>query len=353
MTKYWCVNFDAEACLQHGIKRNLWLMQYQYSDDQGNEFQGGRQQAATTRNWKRLKEVQVGDRFVAYLRGNKFFAVGTVISPRRSKTAQDQTDSVDDYVTRKRSHDYDSGCVYYTPAFYEDFTDEWRYPDNPLMRYSQRIDVEEWRHYVPDGISVKGLKQIPPYELQMAVFEITEGYFDEIAKTLAAEHGTLPNEQDGPAAAELSKTATQVNESSYFTLASLKDERERRLREIVQRRGQPEFRNKLVAAYRGRCAVTGCDAVSALEAAHITPYLGPESNHVTNGLLLRADIHTLFDLDLIGIDPESLQVVVAEQLRETCCDEMDGGELSLPDDAALAPNKVALQKRWEDFDLGN
>lgn len=157
MTKYWCVNFDAEACLHHGIERSLWLMQYQYSDDHGNEFQGGRQQAATTKNWKRLKEVQVGDRFVAYLRGNKFFAVGTVISPRRSKTAHDQTDSVDDYVTRRRSHEHDSDYVYYTPAFYEDFTDEWRYPDIPLMRYAQRIDVEEWRCYVPDGISVKGL----------------------------------------------------------------------------------------------------------------------------------------------------------------------------------------------------
>ena len=112
---------------------------------------------------------------------------------------------------------------------------------------------------------------------------------------------------------------------------------------------QPEFRNKLVAAYNGRCAVTGCDTVSALEAAHITPYLGPESNHVTNGLLLRADIHTLLDLDLIGIDPESLRVMVAKQLRETCYKELDGQELTVPDDVALAPSKEALQKRWERF----
>jgi predicted restriction endonuclease len=92
---------------------------------------------------------------------------------------------------------------------------------------------------------------------------------------------------------------------------------------------------------------------SHFEAAHITPYLGPESNHVSNGLLLRADIHTLLDLDLIGIDPVSLKLVVAEQLRGTCYDEMDGQELNVPDDAALAPNKEALQQRWAKFNEDN
>jgi len=68
MSRYWCVNFDYDACLEHGIKKNLWMMQYQYADDQGNLYQGGNQQAATTKNWKRLQEINVGDRFVAYLR---------------------------------------------------------------------------------------------------------------------------------------------------------------------------------------------------------------------------------------------------------------------------------------------
>ncbi len=49
----------------------------------------------------------------------------------------------------------------------------------------------------------------------------------------------------------------------------------------------------LLKAYSGRCAVTGCDAEPALEAAHLRPYKGPESNTAANGLLLRSDIHTL------------------------------------------------------------
>ncbi|WP_169719739.1 HNH endonuclease, partial [Novosphingobium acidiphilum] len=54
-------------------------------------------------------------------------------------------------------------------------------------------------------------------------------------------------------------------------------------------------------AYDGKCAVTSCAIEPLLEAAHIHPYLGPKTNHVTNGMLLRADIHTLFDLGLLAI----------------------------------------------------
>ena len=52
--------------------------------------------------------------------------------------------------------------------------------------------------------------------------------------------------------------------------------------------------------YEGKCAVTGCDVPDVLQAAHIFPYMGPETNHPSNGLL-RADIHTLFDLGLIEL----------------------------------------------------
>jgi hypothetical protein len=72
------------------------------------------------------------------------------------------------------------------------------------------------------------------------------------------------------------------------------DARLRVVRQIVARRGQARFRAALLEAYIGRCAVTGFDAAPALEGAHLRPYRGPESNDVTNGLLLRADIHTLF-----------------------------------------------------------
>jgi predicted restriction endonuclease len=91
------------------------------------------------------------------------------------------------------------------------------------------------------------------------------------------------------------------------------DARRRAQRQIMQRRGQPEFRAALICAYGGRCAITRCDAVEALEAAHIRPYRGPASNVVSNGLPLRSDIHTLYDLDLIAINPDTHEVALSPQ----------------------------------------
>lgn len=69
------------------------------------------------------------------------------------------------------------------------------------------------------------------------------------------------------------------------------------LQAIKTRRGQPEFRKSLIAAYQGQCCVTGCAVESVLEAAHIIPHAQESDYKVTNGLLLRADIHTLYDLN--------------------------------------------------------
>ncbi len=89
------------------------------------------------------------------------------------------------------------------------------------------------------------------------------------------------------------------------------DARLRVYRQIVARRGQSAFRGALLEAYQGRCAITGCDAVFALEGAHLRPYRGPDTNVVTNGLLLRADIHTLLDLQLLAPDPRSRSIVIS------------------------------------------
>ena len=61
--------------------------------------------------------------------------------------------------------------------------------------------------------------------------------------------------------------------------------------------------------------MTGCTVFAVLEAAHIKPYQGENDNHPQNGLLLRADIHTLFDLNLLGIQPERLQVEISGPLH--------------------------------------
>jgi len=341
MPKYWCVNFVDESGLHHGIEKNVWLMGYQYADDQDDP---GNRKAVIKMNWRRLEEVGAGDRFVAYLPGNRFFATGTVMTPRRPKTNRDGTDTIGAYLERGKS--YERGYVYFTSSVvYENFTDE-------LDGYPVRIDVVEWENYVSDGIVLPIINKIALNERQKAVFEITRADFDRIVKKLAGGSVALSNASDGPAASELSKAASQVAETGYFSPRSLKDERAKRLREIIERRGQPAFRNKLIVAYCGRCTVTGCDSVAALEAAHIVPYTGPQSNHVTNGLLLRADIHTLFDLDLIGIHPKTRTVALSPAIKATVYAELQGRKLGLPANAANVPNHDALVERWKRFAKG-
>ena len=80
------------------------------------------------------------------------------------------------------------------------------------------------------------------------------------------------------------------------------------------RLGQGAFRVLVTDAYERRCAVTGEKTLPVLEAAHIKPYalLGP--HRVSNGILLRSDLHKLFDLGYVTVTPE-LRVEVSPRLK--------------------------------------
>ncbi|MFG2102508.1 HNH endonuclease [Micromonospora echinaurantiaca] len=119
----------------------------------------------------------------------------------------------------------------------------------------------------------------------------------------------------------------------------LPEGRRRRLAEITARQGQPDFRRRLLEAYGGRCAITGCDTEAALQAAHISPYDGPATNRVTNGLLLRADLHNLFDRGLIWVD-EQFRVRVKVEAAHYA--QWHGEELRVPARTADRPDAVAL-----------
>ena len=68
-------------------------------------------------------------------------------------------------------------------------------------------------------------------------------------------------------------------------------------REAAERPDQRRFRDRLMRAYGGRCAVTGCDAAELLDAAHLRPWrIGGE------GVLLRADLHRMIDSGLARIE---------------------------------------------------
>ena len=75
-----------------------------------------------------------------------------------------------------------------------------------------------------------------------------------------------------------------------------------RTAEIEVRQGQPEFRLQLLALYDNRCVISGCETRDALQAAHIKSVSAGGTHDLRNGLILRADIHNLFDRGLFTID---------------------------------------------------
>jgi hypothetical protein len=119
-------------------------------------------------------------------------------------------------------------------------------------------------------------------------------------------------------------------------------------RQIRQRRGQQQFRDSLIARYGDRCLVTGCRALAVVEAAHIKPYRGERDNRPSNGLLLRSDIHTLFDLNLLGIEPTELRVELHPELaRVSPYRALSGKRLRCAKGKTPSPN--ALRLRYSEF----
>nr|WP_312250281.1 HNH endonuclease [Stenotrophomonas geniculata] len=161
----------------------------------------------------------------------------------------------------------------------------------------------------------------------------------KLAKLLGLSGETLTS-VSGPTRGLLEQETKAAEATGSFSPADDVDERQRVLAAIVRRRGQPAFRKTLLEVYGGCCTMTGCDVVDALEAAHIQPYSGLKSNDVRNGLLLRADVHTLFDLYLIAINPGSLRIAVAPALQQSAYFELDGRELRF----SALPELSACQK---------
>jgi hypothetical protein len=128
-----------------------------------------------------------------------------------------------------------------------------------------------------------------------------------------------------------------------FDPANISEGRLKVSRQIALRRGQRDFRSRLLTAYDSRCAVTECGIVDILEAAHIVPYSGSETNHTSNGLLLRADIHTLFDLGLITIEPSNYTIMISEALVGTEYEVLHGKTIRMPGNQSDWPSVLALR----------
>lgn len=193
---------------------------------------------------------------------------------------------------------------------------------------------------VPVGVVIPG-KDGKGYEVLGLAYvqEWARGYFKLVGPVSLGIQGVA-----GVAEASASIATALIGlPAAAFDPNADQDNRVTVLREVTRRQGGPRFRRALLRAYEGRCAMTAYDAPPALEAAHIVPYRGPQTNHIVNGLLLRADMHDLFDLGLVAVDTSSMRLRLARELAGTKYEQFEGRELWLPRDSAVRPNIEALE----------
>ncbi|WP_291075205.1 HNH endonuclease signature motif containing protein [Hyphomonas sp.] len=102
------------------------------------------------------------------------------------------------------------------------------------------------------------------------------------------------------------------------------EERARRLASILARPQQAKFRQSVAARDGWICAITECVEQSALEAAHLHSVADGGNDDVANGMMLRADIHRLFDADLLTIDPTTGEVALSPDVKDDDYRELAG-----------------------------
>lgn len=130
----------------------------------------------------------------------------------------------------------------------------------------------------------------------------------------------------------------------------------RRPVQVLQRLGQGAFRILVTDAYQRRCAITHEKALPVLEAAHIRPVAAGGSHRLGNGLLLRSDVHTLFDRGYITVTPDH-RVRVSRRLKADFDNgehyyQLEGSSLWVPQSSEARPHEQHLEWHADTVFLG-
>ena len=201
---------------------------------------------------------------------------------------------------------------------------------------SLSLPIDQLVDYIPHDDDV--FWQVPDETLERieSDFGTVERFF---------RHRLLNTEVGGPIldmSGIIRLTESEQARLNTFDPQSTKDGRTLIVENITRRRGQPQLRQSLLVAYDYTCAITGCNAADALEAAYIIPYRGKYTHHTCNALLLRADIHTLFDLGKIAVDTRTMTIVVNDELKESSYRLLGDRPLHYPKDETQRPSTEGL-----------
>lgn len=134
------------------------------------------------------------------------------------------------------------------------------------------------------------------------------------------------------------EVASVINARAANTPATPQEEvTKRSLNWQKQRPVQGRFRKELLERYDGICVITGCSTPQALEAAHVLPHDGSAArDDVANGLLLRRDLHRMFDALLWSIDPYASTVRLSKRIDDPTFEDLDG----IPVDHSIASDNL-------------
>lgn len=149
----------------------------------------------------------------------------------------------------------------------------------------------------------------------------------------------------------LSRAAPSLGVAERPRAAVLPEERYGEPIPVKPRLGQGIFRLAVTDAYGRACAVTSEHSLPALEAAHIQPFGEGGVHDVSNGLLLRSDIHKLFDKGYVGVTPTH-RFVVSRRLKDDFANgrsyyPLHGREIRLPERVDEHPSP-----KWLEWHMG-
>jgi predicted restriction endonuclease len=172
--------------------------------------------------------------------------------------------------------------------------------------------------------------------------QVWDEYFNLDTKTIDIDR----LESDFKIEWEEDTTITVQSKPNYddFGEAPNDDPEELRRFAVKVRKGQPKFRKNLLRLYDNRCAITGTGPKDVLEAVHILGHAETGINKTENGLLLRADLHDLFDAKLLRINPDTLRVELDSTLKDTGYWKHQGVELRARTDGT-EPNRDYLREQ--------
>ncbi|MCT4627954.1 HNH endonuclease signature motif containing protein [Halodesulfovibrio sp.] len=137
-----------------------------------------------------------------------------------------------------------------------------------------------------------------------------------------------------------------IKTSSFYEDEALNDPERYANRRARIRINQWKFRWVLRRAYADRCAITGTTPHHALDACHIQNHNEDGNNRRANGILLRADLHNLFDKKLLKINPKTYRVEIDSALKDTPYGTLEGKKICKTIDGKY-PSQKYLRIKYE------